>query len=268
MDNKFKDDIQKIFPSLELTCLGSITNKIALVPQVRLGNSLEYTDYEEVSLQNSKSKGGVLIPSNSQKPSSPANRNLVDKHSLKKGDLLLSYRAKNRIKVLRVKETPKRAMVGNTATVRIEFKHHDLDTLPILIQSYLQLDIVEDYLIDKAIKNKESNNTSRFLISPRILKDLPVPRFVANSSVDFEGIMEKRTHLITMNENILNQMKKLYIRSNIILQHSLPSYINNPGKLMQTSLRDKDITNKLLKLQKCLEDASLEMEEYFRDEVV
>jgi len=268
VDNKFKDAIQKIFPSLELTYLDSVTSKIALVPQVRLGDSLDFTDYEEVSLQNSKSDGGVLIPNNSQKPSYPANRILVDKHSLKKGDLLLSYRAKNSIKVLRVKETPKRAMIGNTATVRIEFKYHDLDTLPIIIQSYLQLDIVEDYLIDKAINNKESNKTSRFLISPRILKDLPVPRFVANSSVDFEGIMMKRTHLITMNENILNQMKKLNIRSNIILQHSLPSYINNTGKLKQTSLRDKDITNKLLKLQKCLEDVSLEIDEYFRDEVL
>ena len=269
MDNKFKEEIQNIFPSLELTYLDTLTAKIALVPQVRLGNSLNYTDYEEVSLLNSKSENGVLIPNNSQKPSIPADAELVYKHSLKQGDLLLSYRAKNHIKVLRVKDTPKRSMVGNTATVRIEFKNHDVDTLPILIQSYLQLDMVQEYLINKAIENKKSNDTKRFLISPNILRDLPTPQFTTiDSDIDFEGIMMKRTHLSTLSGDVLQEMKALYMQSDRLLQLSLPSYINNQIKLQQTSLRDKDITTKLVKLQLCLKDAALEMEEYFKDEVL
>jgi len=269
VDNTFKEELQKIFPSLKLTSLDTLTSKIALVPQIRIGNSLDYTDYEEVSLLNSQSENGVLIPSNSQKPSLPADSQLVYKHALKRGDLLLSYRARNHIKVLRVKETPKRAMVGNTATVRIEFHNYAVNTtLPLLIQSYLQLDRVQEYLINKAIENKKSNNTSRFLISPRILRDLPTPQFNINSDGEFEEIMMRRTHLSTLSGDILQQMKELYTQSNKLLQLSLPSYSNNPKKLKQTALRDKDAIAKLIKLQLCLKDTSLELEEYFKDEVL
>lgn len=269
MDNKFKEEIQKIFPSLALTYLDALTHKIALVPQVRLGNPLNYTDYEEVSLRTSQSENGILLPCNSQKPSLPANAQLVYKHSLKQGDLLLSYRAKNHIKVLRVKERPKRAMVGNTATVRIEFKPDNINTLPPLIQSYLQLDIVQEYLINKAIENKKSKETTRFLISPSLLKYLPTPQFTAiDSDIGFENIMMQRTHLSTLSEDIVQEMKQLCVQSDKLLQLSLPSYVNNPKKLQQTSLRDKDVIAKLIKLQQYLKDTTLEMQEYFQDEVL
>lgn len=268
MDDKFREELDKLFPSLEIAYLDTIVKKIALVPQIRVGNYLNYTNYEEVSLLNSKSINGVLIPSNSKKPSLPADRQLVLKHSLKKGDLLLSYRAKNNIKVLRVKEAPNRAMVGNTATVRVEFHHNSVDTLPILIQSYLQLDMVQEYLINKAIENKKSNNTSRFLISSKILRDLPTPQFKMDSSVEFEGIMMKRTHLSAISGDVFNKMKKLNVQSDKLLQLSLPSYINNPEKLKHASLRDKNLITKLLKLQQCLEDASLELDDCFMGEVL
>lgn len=268
MDNQFKEKIQKLFPSLELTYLDEITSKIALVPQIRVGKPLEFRDYEEVSLLNSKSENGVLISSESKKPSLPANAQLVHKHSLKRGDLLLSYRARNHIKVLRVKDTPQRAMVGNTATVRIEFENHDKKSMPLLVQSYLQLDIVQEYLIHKAIEHKKSKNTSRFLISPQFLRDLPTPRFIIDNDAEFEEVMIKRTHLSALSQEISDQIKELYHQSDKLLQCSLPSYINNPKKLKESSLRDKDVITKLIKLQQSLRDVSLELEGCFINEVV
>jgi len=82
----------------------------------------------------------------------------------------------------------------------------------------------------------------------------------------FESIIMKRTHLSALSGDVLDQMKTLHAQSNKLLQCSLPSYINNTEQLKESALRDRDVIEKLLKLQLSLKDISLELEEYFISE--
>jgi len=260
VDNKFKEELGKLFPSLELTYLKNITDKIALVSQVRIGNSKNYTDYEEVSLINTNNEYGVIESQNPQKQSLPADYQAVQRHALKKGDLLLSYRAKHTIKVLRVKETPARAMVGNTSTIRVEFKDNCSELLPVLVQSYLNLDIVQSYLIALATKKHETDKTKRFLISPSTLRDLPIPHFNINKEIDYEKVFMQRLAMLHKTQKLLSLSKKLTIKSVNLLDTTLPSYENNTQELLQHTQGDRFLMDKIAMLHASMEDILLEIE--------
>lgn len=181
----------------EITTLGAIASKIAVVSKVRIGEKREVTDYYEVSLNNIDEYGNIFIPDDATFPE-PASKRAIRSQSLNHGDLLLNQRSL-KIKVGFVSDDYKCPcrykvpIVGNNSMIRIQFGYNDID-ISRFVQLYLQMPYVKEYL-DALPSTSKSN---RKIISSAQLSELPIPRYIKNSNqlIELQTILKTKTVLL------------------------------------------------------------------------
>jgi len=221
---KLKKILEKEFPDNIIINFGMLTEKISVITKVREGKSLSFNDYDEVSL-TLLDKYGVLLPSKRGEDLKLANKKSIDSQSLNHNDILISYRSRKHYSVGRVGDNYKRTIVGNNSAIRIQFNRNIQASIPIMVQAYLSLDYVQDFL-RAASYNKEH---TRPLLSPKVLMELPIPEFTLYSQPQFEEVYKYRYDFLDGLESIQ--------KSSSTLSDTIKKKIPNDLKLFnETSL--------------------------------
>ncbi|MCX6075500.1 MAG: hypothetical protein NTW78_01285 [Campylobacterales bacterium] len=119
--NKFKEELQKLFPNTKIIKLGDITTKIATISKVRVGQTRTFSEYDEISLNDLDAYGVITVPE-IPKYLGPANASSISSQRLCEGDLVLTHRG-SVFKVGLVGSEYKKVIVGNNSMIRIQFPH-------------------------------------------------------------------------------------------------------------------------------------------------
>jgi len=173
------EKLGKSFPRMQITTLGKLVKNISLSPSVRSGdkNKLdENAKYYEVGLRDIDEHGVVTIERCKNKELGGANNYFINKYALKENDLLLPYRATLTMKVARVGSDYPHPLVTNASVIRIEMHKGTPKELALLIQAYLSISYVQNYILPKHVHSPEKR-FSRRLLSTKLLTELPIPHF-------------------------------------------------------------------------------------------
>lgn len=192
--NKLLEVLAREFKDTPIVTLNDLTQKIAIVSKVRIGNvsNRNYKDYDEISLYNIDDYGVVFVPDD-VKEQDYANETSVKNQALQYGDLVLNQRtSKMKIGFISTKESYKRDIVANNSMIRIQFNPNSIDTAR-YIQLYLQLPYVLEYL--GALPN--SSNSNRKILSSAQLLELPIPQYIEEKQlVSLSSLLYPKMELI------------------------------------------------------------------------
>jgi len=203
------------FPQMQITTLGKLVKNISLSPSVRSGdkNKLdENAKYYEVGLRDIDEHGVVTIERCKNKELGGANNYFIKKYALKENDLLLPYRATLTMKVARVGSDYPHPLVTNASVIRIEMNKETPKELALLIQAYLSISYVQNYILPKHVHSPEKR-FSRRLLSTKLLTELPIPHFT-KEMVQEGGFSE----IFLKHIEIENKLTSLYKESRNLIR--------------------------------------------------
>ena len=226
------EKLGKSFPRMQITTLGKLVKNISLSPSVRSGdkNKLdENAKYYEVGLRDIDEHGVVTIERCKDKELGGANNYFINKYALKENDLLLPYRAALTMKVARVGSDYPHPLVTNASVIRIEMNKETPKELALLIQAYLSISYVQNYILPKHIYSQE-RKFSRKLLSTKLLTELPIPHFTR------EMVAE-------------GNFSEIYIK-HIEIENKLTSLYKESGNLVRCLSRDEEETINLFLYKK------------------
>ncbi len=233
------EKLGKRFPQMQITTLKKLVKNISLQQSVRSGdkNKLdENARYYEVGLRDIDEHGVITIERCKDKKLGGANNYFIDKYALKENDLLIPYRAALNMKVARVGSGYPYPLVTNASVIRIEMHKETPKELALLIQAYLSIHYVQNYILPKHVHSPEKR-FSRRLISTKLLAELPIPHFTREMVLEggFSEIYlknleidNKLTRLFKENKNLINCLSKDEDETiNLFLYHKekLPSLL-------------------------------------------
>ncbi|MEA2016829.1 MAG: hypothetical protein U9N59_00145 [Campylobacterota bacterium] len=205
-EEKFDNALKDMFKQTKVVKLKDITKKIAIISKVRVSNTREFEDYDEISLNNIDDYGEVFIPDNTVQKES-ASVSAIEAQSLNYGDLVLNQRT-SKMKVGFIGREYDRVIVGNNSMIRIQFNDNDIDTAR-FVQLYLQLDFVQEYLhsITKCSKGP------RKILSSAQLQELAIPEYIEKQQlISLSEVLYPRMKLLSlawqMREDALKLIKK------------------------------------------------------------
>ena len=253
---RFIKILKGTFPSQSIITLGEIVKKIAVVSKVRVGNDLTWNDYDEVT-PTKLDAYGILIPHRKGKDLGPANKNLLESQNLNPGDLLISYRGSKHYSVGRAGDNYMRKTIGNNGAIRIQFDEEVNKEIPVMLQSFLNLQYVQEYLLSVAQVSSESKYPRKILTS-QILLELPIPKFEVQYNNSYKNKYEKNLELINTLDNIsqFTTQLKSKLEKNVAkqLENYLADYTNSDSdnethdKQMEASLNMLEMNLKQLEL--------------------
>lgn len=248
---KLQQNLRGRFPQLQIISLRELVEKIAVVSKVRVGNDRTYNNYDEVTPTHTDNYG-CLIPHKDGKELGPAYKTLLDSQNLNPGDLLISYRGTKHYSVGRAAKKYTRKTIGNNAAIRIQFKQDEQEELPIMVQSYLNLDYVQEYLQSVATLPQNSKYPRKSLTS-KILLELPIPKFEV-----FESAIYKEQHLYNLEiRDLLHQVCEYSQRIQENLQNTLNKdlelYSQDPFKFKNNIISKKILEGQIAQLKIDLE---------------
>jgi hypothetical protein len=199
-----KQMIIKEFGSVEIVKLKDLAKKISIISKVRIGKNRDFSDYDEISLNNIDPYGVIYISPNS-KQQQPANRHTINSQKLQYGDLVLNQRA-SKLKVGLVGNNYKRVIVGNNSMIRIRFDDNQIDTAR-FVQLYLQLPFIQEHL--NSLPTCTQNNTRRILNSTQI-GELPIPNYIEEQQlVSLQELLHPKMRMLEQLQDIQNNSTKL-----------------------------------------------------------
>ena len=260
--------IQKImthFPDYEIITLGYLVKNISNPPSVRGGNKkkLDYNDYYEVGLSNRNLYGVIKIDPSKKKQLGAANKEMVLKYKLKKNDLLLPYYVSKTINVARIESEYDLPMVTNTSTLRVEMYKDTPEEVSIIIQSYFSLPYVQEYLIKSAyIMNQQNTQVyrdnsfkrKRNTFKPKLLLELPIPRFHINQNINYKKIFNEYAEIKHLSIEIHGYGRKFLTSLNYPSEITAHLFNNNTDTLHDISPEEQEIKKKMQKLSKELKE--------------
>lgn len=252
---EFIELLLKKFPNNEIVTLDNIVKKISLVPSVRSAdeNRLHYNDYYEISLKDTDCYGVIQVVEG-RRHLGAASKELVKKYALKANDILLSYRSSRRITVARVGNDYPTTLVANASTIRIRMKDEAAEDLSILIQAYLNLDFVQEYLLPQKETVSEAQKHKRYLLNTKDLINLPIPNFHIDEQYSFKELYQRRATLKECSIELFNTAKKLKIHTEDLKDDCINTYLNNTQTLPSLANKEKELLNKMKNLLKEMED--------------
>jgi len=207
------------FSQMEITTLGTLVKNISLSPSVRSGDKSKFDKdilYYEVGLRDIDEHNVITIERCKDKKLGGASKYLIDKYSLKKNDLLISYRASHNMKVARVGSDYLHPLVTNASVIRIQMHEGTPKELALLIQAYLSIDYIQHYILPRDVKSPE-RRFSRPLVSTKLLTELPIPYFTkemvaegnfSNIYLKHLEIENKLSTLFKESRNLINCLSK------------------------------------------------------------
>lgn len=240
--------LEQEFKNMPLVPLSYFTKKIALASKVRTGKSLTTTDYDEVALSNTDIYG-VVQPYSRGEDLGLASEKALETQSLKEGDILISYRGQYGFRVGRVGDSYKRAIVSTNSNIRIQFKDDIDKEIPVLIQAYLELPAIQEYLT----RCSASRDFSRKLLNAEILSTLPIPHFTERSDSSFTQYHNKQLELQSVAQRLSTKTRVISERIKKSADEDLALYFSDSDELQN---RDKDNRELLEVLEGLLEEVS------------
>lgn len=238
--------LKKEFTEIPLLTLATYTQKIALITKVRSAvNKGDNTDYGEATLNN-VDQYGVIDSYTDGKKLGPANKTTLSSQKLIPGDILISYRGKRGFSVVRFEKQLDKAIVGNNAAIRIQLNDSYKELAP-LIQAYLKMSYVQEYLRYKAGKKIALNAT--------ILKELPIPELQQLENMSFEEYHNKKLEqkaLIRKTKDILNTLLDQTDKS---IENNLAIYLKDDKSIISASNED----TKLILALELIHDKALKL---------
>ena len=241
-----EEKLNKSFPQMQITTLKKLVKNISLSPSVRSGNKNrldENARYYEVGLRDIDEHGVITIERCKDKNLGGANNYFINKYALKENDLLIPYRATLNMKVARVGSDYPLPLVTNASVIRIELFEETPKELALLIQAYLSIHYVQNYILPKHVHSPE-RRFSRRLISTKLLSELPIPHFTKEMVVEggfseiylkhFE-IENKLTSLYKDSKNLIDCLSRDEDETiNLFLYHKekLPSLLEKETHIL------------------------------------
>ncbi len=248
--NKLLKKIKTFFPEHEIITLSDIVKNISNCPSVRGGDKekLDFFDYYEVGLRDCNPFGVIEIDPDSKRRLGAANGSMVAKYKLRKNDLLLPYKVSRQIKVARIEKEYDLPMVTNTSTTRIEMYEDAPKEMAIIIQSYLDLPYIQEYLISIS----RAHLQRRAPLKPQILLSLPIPRFDIDKNMDYSEIYNKHSEMEDIAKEIDHYSRKLRYSIDIYKETTAHLFMNSVKTASKT--KKEDLINRMKKILKELED--------------
>lgn len=228
--------LEQEFKNMPLVTLSYFTKKITLASKVRMGKSLTTSDYDEVALSNTDIHG-VVQPYSRGEDLGLASEKALETQSLKEGDILISYRGQYGFRVGRVGNNYTRAIVSTNSNIRIQFKDDVDKEIPVLIQAYLELPAIQEYLK----RCSASRDFSRKLLNAEILSNLPIPLFRSLDGLAFSEYYNKQLELQSVARRLSAKTRVISERIKKSADEDLALYFSN-----SMEFRDKDRENREL----------------------
>ena len=177
------------FKGAKIIKLESMVKKIVLISKVRVSKDRKCLNYDEISLNNIDERGIVFIPKNTKKQL-PANCSILEKQSLKYGDLVLNRRTTQmKVGFIDKSNNYRQVIVGNNSMIRITFDCNTQINRARFIQLYLQLPFVLEHLnnlSDFSIKNREIRKLTKLKYTVRLKRKLTLRDYQFHFNEFFE----------------------------------------------------------------------------------
>ena len=257
------EKLGKNFPQIQITTLKKLVKNISLSPSVRSGDKNKFDEnakYYEVGLRDIDEHGVITIERCKDKKLGGANNYFINKYTLKENDLLIPYRAAHNIKVARVGSDYPYPLVTNASVIRIEMLKDTPKEFALLIQAYLSIDYVQNYILPKHVHSPE-RKFSRRLISTKLLAKLPIPHFTKEMVTEGSfseiylkhlEIENKLTSLYKESENLIRCLSK---EENEIIK----LFLYHKKKLPHLLEKDTHILTKINQLLQQIETLRIEV---------
>ena len=250
------------FPGIKVTTLGEMVKSITLSASVRSGDTSKLdttTEYYEVGLRDIDDRGVITTELCKNKKLGEANSALIKKYALKENDLLIPYRASRRMKIARMGKNYDLPVVSNVSVIRIEMYEDTPTELAILLQAYLSIDYVQEFLLPSEVYSSKKP-FSRHLISTQLLLELPIPAFTSEMLVEgrFSDLyiqnIEINNKIIRMNTE-LKRLRILFAKKE---EETMALYFQKREQVSTTIEKDSSTLKKLNQLLEQLDEIKVD----------
>ena len=253
--------LKKEFPDANITTLGDITKKIAVISKVRVGDTKlrTFTDYDEISL-NCIDKYGVIYIESINKEMEPASLKAIHNQRLEYTDLIVTHRGKLGRCGL-VAKNYNRIIVGNNSMIRIQFHDKTKLELSLFVQAYLLLPYVKQYMDQQLSVSKD-----RKILTSAWLKTLPIPVYKTKYDKDIlyyaypelTRLIQTKLDIVARSAALEQDIKNLIDLSIKKKNDSLKVIINTPDTIKNKILKNEQLVDELIALQNKIKQLTLE----------